>query len=152
MAEIRNLQDPQGRLLAHAAVPEKYTAGAALVNQIQSERVPFFITAHAVDASRNVIMYGLSDEMYTTYVDPILKQTIRQVPNAILSSFRDFIEPEDYLGQFAAALSQLRLTPVATADLPSIIGSSIQESYRNFMQEYQSYFDLVNNSIHLINT
>ncbi len=142
MAEIRNLQDPQGRLLAHAAVPEKYLAGASLVNQIQSERVPFFITAHAVDASRNVIMYGLSDEMYTTYVDPILKQTVRRVPNAILSSFRDFIEPEDYLWQFASALSQLRLTPVATADLPSIIGSNIQESYQNFLKEYQTYFDI----------
>lgn len=144
MAEIKELRSPQGQLLAHAAVKDNYLSGAALYNQIQHEKVPFFVTAFAIDQARKVMIYGLTDEMFTTYKDPLLKMTIKAVPNAILTSVRDFIEPEEYLFQFASALSQMKLTPVAQSDLPSIIGQNIQASYANFMNEYQSYFDIEN--------
>ena len=55
------------------------------------------------------------------------------IPNAIKTSFRDFIEPQEYLKQFAEAMAQMKLTPVAETDLPSIIGTNIQQAYSSMM-------------------
>ena len=141
MSQIKEFKDQQGLTAALAAIPDHYLAGAA-VNMIrQHEGVPFFITAHAIDTARNVMIFGLTDEMFTTYKNVLIKSTVNMIPNAIKTSFRDFIEPQEYLKQFAEAMAQMKLTPVAETDLPSIIGTNIQQAYNSMMTEYQARFD-----------
>ena len=142
MSEIREIKDPQGRLLGYGAVPDGWLYGGALVDKVQSESVPFFITAHLIDSSRNIMIFGLTDEMYTTYVNKMMKMMLKSVPDVIWDSVRDFIEPEVFLKQFAEAMSQMKLTPTAQADLPSIIGNNIQKYYNDMMEQYKQSFDI----------
>lgn len=141
MSTMKEFKDQQGATLAYAAIPDQYMTGASLVNKMQHEGVPFFITAHAIDASRNIMIFGLSDEMFTTYKNQMIKMTLKAVPNVIWSSIRDFIEPEVYLQQFAESLSQMKLTPTAMTDLPSLIGQNLQNYYNTMMADYQGAFD-----------
>ncbi len=141
MSTIKEFKDQQGGILAYAAIPDHYMIGASLVDKRQHEGVPFFITAHAIDTTRNIMIFGLSDELFTTYKNQMLKMALKSVPSVIWSSIRDFVEPEVYLQQFAEALSQMKLTPTATADLPSVIGRNIQKYYNGMMTEYQAAFD-----------
>ena len=68
MSTIKNFTDQNGNVLAHGAISDSYMTGASLVgNGFQHESVPFFITAHAIDTGRNIMIFGLSDEKYTTY-------------------------------------------------------------------------------------
>ena len=141
MSTMKEFKDQQGATLAYAAINDQYMTGASLVNKMQHEGVPFFITAHAIDASRNIMIFGLSDEMFTTYKNQMIKMTLKAVPNVIWSSIRDFVEPEVYLQQFAEALSQMKLTPTAMTDLPSLIGQNLQNYYNTMMADYQGAFD-----------
>ena len=141
MTEIRNFCDKENRVLAKAAIGDAYMAGASLVgNGFQHENVPFFITAHAIDASRNIMIFGLSDERFSTYKNSMFKMTLKQMADVRWDSIRDFIEPEDYLYQFASALSQMQLKAVGEADLPSICGQNKEQAYRDFMSEYEAAF------------
>lgn len=142
MTNIQELKDPQGRTLAYAAAPQGWLTGAALVDKLQHESVPFFITTHLIDTQRNIMIFGLSDEMFTTYVNKLMKMTLKSIPTVIWDSIRDFIEPEVYLTQFAQAMAQMNLTPTAQADLPSVIGRNIQQHYQQMMQTYQQSFDI----------
>ena len=141
MTEIKAFSTPQGQVCAHAAIPDDWVIGASIVNGPQHETVPFFITAHAIDTARNIMIFGLTDEMFTTYKNQLVKSALKMVPNIIWNSIRDFIEPEDYLYQFACAMSQMNLRPVAEADLPSPFGRNIQASYNAMMEEYNAYFE-----------
>ena len=142
MSEIKNFTDQNGNILAHAAIADSYTIGSSLVNNgFQHESVPFFITAHAIDTSRNIMIFGLSDEKYTTYKNQMIKMTLKQMYDVRWDSIRDFIEPEDYLYTFALALSQMQsLTPVGEAEMPSLCGQDPQQTYQNFMAEYEAAF------------
>jgi len=142
MSEIRNFCDQSGKVLAHAAISDSYMIGASLVdNGFQHETVPFFITAHAIDTSRNIMIFGLSDEKYTTYRNQMIKMTLKQMQDVRWNSIRDFIEPEDYLYTFALALSQMQsLTAVGEAQLPSLCGQNPKQAYQNFMAEYEAAF------------
>ena len=86
------------------------------------------------------MMFGLTDEMFTTYVNPMIKMTLKSVPNIIWNSIRDFIEPGVYLKQFAEAISQMALTAVSNTKLPSILGRDPQKSYNDMMAVYNAYF------------
>ena len=141
MSEIKKFKDKDNYIYAYAAIPDNYLIGASIVEKIQHESVPFFVTAHAIDTTRNIMMFGLTDEMFTTYKNQLIKSSLKQVPNVIWTSIRDFIEPEEYLQQFAEAISSMKLTPVAQTDLPSIFGRNIQKSYENMMMQYQVAFD-----------
>ena len=140
MSSIKKFKDQQDYIYALAAIPDHYMIGGSLVNKMQHETVPFTVTAHAIDSSRNIMIFGLTDEMYTTYTNQLIKMTLKAVPNIIWDSIRDFVEPEDFLKQFAEAISQMKLTPVAEASLPSIFGRNIQKSYDNMMAEYNAVF------------
>ena len=141
MSEIKKLKDNTNSILAYAAVADNYLIGASLVEKMQHDRVPFFITAHAIDTSRNIMIFGLSDEMFTTYTSEFTKQSLKLVPNIIWDSIRDFIEPDEYLNQFAAAMSQMKLTPLARSPLPSIFGNNVQKELDNMLAEYETYFE-----------
>ena len=142
MSSIKEFRNPQGNILAYAAIPDHYLIGSSLVDGPQHETVPFFITCHAIDASRNIMIFGLTDEMYTTYTNQFMKMTLKSVPNVLWNSIRDFIEPEEYLNQFAKAMSQVPLKATGIADLPSMTGSNIQYYYDQMMATYQNAFDI----------
>lgn len=142
MSEIKNFNDREGNTLALAAISDGYMIGSSLVDKMQSEKVPFFITSYALDMSRGVSIYGLSDEFYTTYKNKLLKMTASSLPGVVTTSFRNFVEPEDFLQQFAEALSQMKLTPTAKADLPSYMGQNLDTAYSSMMAEYNAAFEL----------
>ncbi len=142
MSTIKEFKDPQGTLCAYAAIPDNYLIGSAIVNKLQHESVPFFITCHAIDTARNIMIFGLTDEMFTTYTNKFIKMTLKAVPNVIWDSIRDWIEPDEYLQQFAQAMSQMPLTATAQAALPSLIGNNIQKYYDSMMETYQQAFDI----------
>ena len=127
---------------AHAAVPDEgYIIGAAVNDQIKHDRVPFFITAHAINTDKNIMLFAISDQMFSTYKSQFLKQTLRSVPTTIWSSIRDFIEPEEYLKQMAEAFAQMPLRPTAQADLPSVFAANLKANHEAMVQEYNAYFE-----------
>ncbi len=141
MDTIKDFKDQSGHVLAHAAIPDDYTIGGALVDGFQHESVPFFITVHAVNPKTHVIMYALSDEKYTTYKNQMLKMTLKSMADVKWNSIRDFVEPEAFLNTFAKALSQMKeLTPIGEAPLPSLCGQNQNQTYNDFMVLYNDAF------------
>ena len=119
MSSIKDFKDQNGYVLAHAAIPDGYQIGGSLVNGFQHESVPFFVTVHAVNPETKAIIYGLTDEKYTTYKNQMIKMTLKAMSDVKWNSIRDFIEPEVYLDTFAAALSGMpSIKAVGKADLP----------------------------------
>ena len=142
MSQIKEFKDHSGRTCALAAIGDEYQIGASVTDGFQSETVPFVVSAHAADNERKIMLIGFSDEMFTTYKNQLIRQMLQYTPDVIWDAVRDFIEPEQYLGQFASALSQMRLTPVAYGDLPSYFGKNIQQSYQQMMDEYNTSFEI----------
>ena len=141
MNAIKDFRDQYGRVLAHAAISDEYQIGGSLVDGFQHESVPFFITAHAINPKTNVMIFGLSDEKFTTYKNQMLKMTLKSMTDVKWNSIRDFIEPEDYLYQFAKALSQMsQLTAIGEAPLSSLCGQNQNQTYNDFMTLYNDAF------------
>ena len=136
---LEQLKDQEGNVYAVAAVPEGYIAGSALRNQVQHDRVPFSVSAHVLNPQKGIFVFGLTDEMFTTYVNQFIKQTLKMVPNIIWSSVRDFVEPEAYLNLFAMAMTQMELSPVATGALPSMYNSNLDRVRSMLLDEYNMY-------------
>ena len=142
MSSIKDFKDQNGYVLAHAAIPDGYQIGGSLVNGFQHESVPFFVTVHAVNPETKAIVYGLTDEKYTTYKNQMIKMTLKAMSDVKWNSIRDFIEPEVYLDTFAAALSGMpSIKAVGKADLPSICGKNQQQAFNDFMALYQDSFE-----------
>ena len=142
MSSIKDFKDQNGYVLAHAAIPDGYQIGGSLVNGFQHESVPFFVTVHAVNPETKAIIYGLTDEKYTTYKNQMIKMTLKAMSDVKWNSIRDFIEPEVYLDTFAAALSGMpSIKAVGKADLPSICGKNQQQAFNDFMALYQDSFE-----------
>ena len=141
MSTIKAFKDKNGNVLAHAAIPDGYLTGGSLAGGFQHESVPFFITAHAINTSTNAMIFGLSDEKFSTYKNSMLKMTLKSMTDVRWNSIRDFIEPEVYLNTFAAALSQMQsITAVGEAALPSICGTNQEQAYNDFMALYNDSF------------
>ena len=138
--EIKKITSPENYVLASAALPEGYLAGGALQQQMQHDRVPFTASVHVLNQEKGIFLFALSDEMFTTYRNEMIKQGLRQVPNVIWSSIRDFIEPEQYQLQFSEAISQMRLRPAARAELPSVFNRNLRQKLADFRAEYDVYF------------
>ena len=58
MSEIKQFKDQNGNVLAHAAIPDDYVIGGSLVDGFQHESVPFFITAHAINNDKKIMIFG----------------------------------------------------------------------------------------------
>ena len=141
MNTIKDFKDNKtGNILAHAAIADGYVYGGSLVEGFQHENVPFFITAFAINNEKKIMIYGLSDEKYTTYKNSMMKTALKSMQDVRWNSIRDFIAPEDFLLQFAQALSMMQLTPVSEAVLPSFCGQNAQKAYESFMAEYDAAF------------
>lgn len=140
MSTIKDFTDQNGNVLAHGAISDRYMTGASLVDGFQHESVPFFITAHAIDTARNIMIFGLSDEKFTTYKNKMVTVALKMMQDVKWDSIRDFIEPEEYLDRFAKELSQMELTAVGEADLPSLCGSNTEQTSRDFVSFYDAAF------------
>ena len=142
MSQIREFKDKSGRTCALAAVGDEYVLSATLQDGFQSEGIPFTVTAHATDNEHKIMIFGLSDEMFTTYRNQLVKQMLQYTPDVLWNSIRDFIEPEQYLNEFAAGVMHMPLNPVAYGDLPSYFGNNLQSSYQQMMEEYRTAFEI----------
>ena len=136
---MQQLKDEAGNIRAVAAVPDGYIAGSAMTDQVQHDRVPFSVSAHVMNPQKQIFIFGLTDEMFTTYINQFIKQTLKMVPNIIWTSVRDFVEPEAYLNLFAMSMTQMELKPVAEGDLPSIFNNNLEKTRSMLLDEYRMY-------------
>ena len=140
MNNIRQFKNEAGEVLASAAVGDAYEIGAKLTADQQHESVPFYIRTYAVDGSRNIVFFAFSDEKFTTNINKMLNMALKQMYDVRWDSIRDFMEPDDYLDQFAAVLTKLKLKAVGEADMPSICGQNQEQTYRDFVSQYEESF------------
>ena len=126
MTKMKDFSTKEG-VLAHAVVPDTYEIGAALTNQKQHDRVPFSIAVHAINTKKNIMIFAISEQMYSSYINQAILNLLKNVPTTNWAVIRDFIEPEEYLKQVAESVSQMKLTATATADLPSVFAANLKQ-------------------------
>ena len=127
-----------GTVLASAVVPPDYTLKGALYTQWQSDSVPFTATVQAVSPDGSTMLMSTSQEFFEAYQDPVVKRIAASVPGTIKSSLRDYMEPEDYLQQYAQQVLQVPVTPVAKAALPSLYGKNLQAVRNELLSFFQA--------------
>lgn len=140
MTKMKDFSIKEG-VLAHAVIPDGYELGAALNNQKQHDRVPFTIAVHAINTKKNIKIFVISEQKYSSYKNQALLSLLKSVPTTNWAVIRDFIEPEDYLKEVSESISQMKLSPTATADLPSVFAANLKQKHEELLQEYQMYFD-----------
>ena len=128
-----------GIVLATSAVPESFSVSGSLVQKWQSDLVPFTASIRAVSPDNRVLFSSSSGEFFTYYLNPLVRSMAAKVPNAILSQLRDFIEPDEYLHQYARSMAGVPLTPTARAALPSPFGRNLQEERNRLIQYTKSH-------------
>ena len=130
---IREFYDLQNNvLLARAELDESFQIGGMLNNQFQSDHVPFTWSVHAIDQARAISMFAISEEKYMDYRSAMLKQMVNMNPNAIKTSIRSYMEPEDYIRHFAESIFGSGLELEATAQSPSLYNVNLQ-AYANLL-------------------
>ena len=149
--ERKAFVSPEGVVVGTAAVPSAYTPAGTLIQKWQSDLVPFTASMAAVSQDGGVILVSTSKEIYEDYPDPYIKQTVRNMPSAIQSGYRDFIEPGAYLLQFAQNIAQCQLQPSATAVLPSAFGNDPQGSLNQMVNYFRTHTVNVNVRIEISN-
>lgn len=125
--------------LASAVVPPDYTLKGALHTQWQSDGVPFTATVQAVSPDHSTVLMSSSREVFEDYLNPVQKRMIASVPGAIKTGYRDFMEPEAYLQQYAQQVLQTPVTPVAKAALPSLFGKNLPGERNALLSYFQSH-------------
>ena len=83
---IKEFKDNNGITLAYANIPDDYVIGGMLNNTIQSEHVPFTWSVHAFNQEKQINVFGLSEEKFYEYRSPMLKQSVKLLPNVIKTS------------------------------------------------------------------
>lgn len=132
----RKFSDAQtGIALASAAIPENFSVSGTLVQKWQSDMVPFTASIQAFSPDRSLFLASTSGEFYTYYLNPLLRSAAASVPGAFKTQLRNFIEPDQYLHQYAEKMAGVRLTPTARAKLPSPFGKDLQGE-RNRLARY----------------
>ena len=128
-----------GIILAKAVVPESFTSEGNLYEVWQSDLVPFTAAFQASSPDRSTMLSTTSGEMYAWYLNPLLRTFAAQTPNVIKTSFREFIEPDEYLHQYAERTAGVRLTPTARAKLPSAYGKDLEGERQRLLQYVESH-------------
>ena len=132
----RKFADAQtGITLASATIPENFNVSGSLVQKWQSDMVPFTASIQAVSPDRSIFLSSTSGEFYSYYLNPLLRFAAASVPGAFKTQLRNFIEPDEYLHQYAGKMAGVRLTPTARAKLPSPFGMNLQGE-RNRLADY----------------
>ena len=140
-----------GTPLASAVVPPDYTLKGALNAQWQSDQVPFTATVQAISPDHSTVLLSSSGEVFEDYLDPMQKRMIASVPGANRNAYRDFMEPEAYLQQYAQQMLNAPVTPVAKAALPSLFGKNIQAERAALLSYFQSHCININVRIEVAN-
>lgn len=128
-----------GIILAKAVVPESFTPEGNLYEVWQSDLVPFTASFQAASPDRGTVLSTTSGEMYAWYLNPLLRTFAAQTPNVIKTSFREFIEPDEYLHQYAERTAGIPLTPTARAKLPSAYGKDLEGERQRLLQYVESH-------------
>ncbi|MDO5477191.1 MAG: hypothetical protein Q4F43_08790 [Eubacteriales bacterium] len=128
-----------GIVLATAAVPEGFSVGGTLTQKWQSDLVPFTASIRASSPDNRVFFSSTSGEFFTYYLNPLVRSMAAKVPNAILSQLRNFVDPDEYLHQYARSMAGVPLTPVARAALPTPFGKNLREERNRLIQYTQSH-------------
>ena len=132
----RKFADAQtGITLASATIPENFNVSGSLVQKWQSDMVPFTASIQAVSPDRSIFLSSTSGEFYSYYLNPLLRSAAASVPGAFKTQLRNFIEPDEYLHQYAGKMAGVRLTPTSRAKLPSPFGMNLQGE-RNRLANY----------------
>ena len=128
-----------GIVLAEAVVPDSFTSEGNLYEVWQSDLVPFTAAFQASSPDRSTMLSTTSGEMYAWYLNPLLRTFAAQTPNVIKTSFREFIEPDEYLHQYAERMAGIPLTPTARAKLPSAYGKDLEGERQRLLQYVESH-------------
>ena len=128
-----------GIVLAKAIVPESFSSGGNLLQAWQSDLVPFTASFQASSPDRRILFSTTSGEIFIWYLNPLIRSFAKKTPNVILSSFREFIEPDEYLHQYAQRMAGIPLTPTARAKLPSAYGKDLAGERQRLLQYIEEH-------------
>ena len=128
-----------GIVLAKAIVPESFSSGGNLLQAWQSDLVPFTASFQASSPDRRILFSTTSGEIFIWYLNPLIRSFAKKTPNVILSSFREFIEPDEYLHQYAQRMAGMPLTPTARAKLPSAYGKDLAGERQRLLQYIEEH-------------
>ena len=140
-----------GTPLASAVVPPDYTLKGALKLQWQCDLAPFTATVQAISPDHSTVLLSSSREVFEDYLDPMLRKMLDSAPNANKSAYRDFMEPEAYLQQYAQMMLNTPVTPVAKAALPSLFGKNLQAERAALLSFFQSHCININVRLEVAN-
>lgn len=140
-----------GAPLASAVVPPDYTLTGTLNARWQCDSVPFTTTVQAVSPDHSTVLMSSSREVFEDYLNPMQKRLIVSVPGAIKTGFLDFMEPENYLQQYAQCVLKVPVTPVAKATLPSLFGKNLPAERNALLSFFQSHCININVRIEVSN-
>ncbi len=136
----RKFADAQsGITLASAAIPENFTVGGTLVQKWQSDLVPFTASIQAASPDRSIFLSSTSGDFYSYYLNPLLRSAAASVPGAFKTQLRNFMEPDEYLHEYAARMAGVRLQPTARAKLPSPFGQDLQGERNRLARFFQDH-------------
>ena len=119
--------------LVSAVVPPEYTLSGSLRDQWLSETVPFTYVIRADSPDKEISLIYTSPERYEDLRNPLFRNMMPRLPNAIPSGFRDFVEVDTYIQQYAMRLLGGPVTAVARTALPSTMGKNLPQA-RSKMQ------------------
>ncbi len=139
-SSMMTIRTSDNRVVASSAVPAGYACSGIFSPKMKHERVPFTVLSFVQDYPRKIRIYAMSDEMFTTYKNPVIKKALRQVPGILWDSVRDFIDPWLYVKETAEYMAEMRLTETARATLPSVFDRNLRKKLADFRAEYDVYF------------
>ena len=150
MAEsVRATFSSKGVKVAYATLPGDYQICAQITEQWQSDWVPFTAAVEADSPDNKIRIMSFSRQMYEDYVNPLQRSLINQVPNLIKSQLRDYLDPVDYVTDFAKGMIDSPITLLGTAKLPSYYGQHLQEVANAQYQYFMSHKIDINCKIEL---
>ena len=120
-------------------MPESFSSGGNLLQAWQSDLVPFTASFQASSPDRRILFSTTSGEIFIWYLNPLIRSFAKKTPNVILSSFREFIEPDEYLHQYAQRMAGMPLTPTARAKLPSAYGKDLAGERQRLLQYIEEH-------------
>ena len=134
--------DTSGLKLAAALLPEGSKLSGNLINGMQSNHVPFRTRVRATDSTGRIYLFAESPERFIDYRTAFLKATAKLDPTQVPGAARAFIEPEEYIRQYAERITGTRVTATDRTTLPSYFGKNLKRYHDYMLRDYQSLFDI----------
>ena len=135
----REFKAPDGTVIATAVVPATYELEARINEGWQSELIPFTTRIRA-NSGDGIILVSDSKELFHDVRNPFINGIIALVPVHTKNGYRSFVDPDEYLAQWAASLINVKLEALAKAKLPSFMGTH-PEAARSQLENDITVFD-----------